>query len=136
MSPGKYKFSFIPNEASTNTAVEMTIPEGMAVLEMAAIFQQFLMANGYPLDWNDRFEILGEEDVIIHRPELERLTNLENTPKETLQQFPDFWENDGFSLVGNPFPGSSSEDTLFFSEQYWRNRDFFAEAVTDTIRLG
>ena len=41
-----------------------------------------------------------------------------NISEATEKDYSDFWEEDGFSLVGNPFPGAMSDDRITFSSNY------------------
>ena len=41
-----------------------------------------------------------------------------NISEATEKDYSDFWEEDGFSLVGNPFPSAMSDDTITFSSNY------------------
>jgi hypothetical protein len=112
---GKFWFRYIAPESDNplDPSIDFSVTAEANLPDILRVFESFLKANGYDLD--DRELSLSRKTPIFDR---------------------DIWGEDDTSLVGNPIPGGNSDDTLFFSEQYWRNRDFFGSYSNDVIVLG
>jgi hypothetical protein len=113
---GTYRLSYEPPAGSTEANIDMSISAEANLSEMLSFFGDFLRAATYPLD--------QDHELSIER----KAPDFGNTQ--------DFWEDDGVSLLGNPIPGGDANDTLFFSEQYWRNRDFVWDNKSDITYFG
>ena len=113
---GTYRLSYEPPAGSIDASIDMSISAEANLSDMLSFFETFLRAATYPLD--------PEHELGIER----------KAPDFGSSQ--DFWEDDGVSLLGNPIPGGDANDTLFFSEQYWRNRDFVWDNKSDVTFLG
>ena len=113
---GTYRLSYEPPAGSTEANIDMSISAEANLSDMLSFFGDFLRAATYPLDQG--------HELSIER----KAPDFGNTQ--------DFWEDDGVSLLGNPIPGGDANDTLFFSEQYWRNRDFVWDNKSDITYFG
>ena len=113
---GTYRLSYEPPAGSIDASIDMSISAEANLPDMLSFFGDFLRAATYPLDQD-------------HELGIER-----KAPDFGSSQ--DFWEEDTISLIGNPIPGGDANDTLFFSEQYWRNRDFVWDNKSDITYFG
>lgn len=112
---GKFWFRYIAPESKNplDPSIDFSVTAEADLPEILRVFESFLKANGYDLD--DRELSLSRKTPVFDR---------------------NIWAEDDSSLVGNPMAGGSANDTLVFSEQYWRNRDFFGSYSNDVIVLG
>ncbi len=91
---GTYRLTYTPPEetfGSVESTVDMSISSEADLNDMLGFFEDFLRATGYQLDNS----VLQLED-----------RDTSNSPCQ------DFWEDDGTSLIGNPWNARLGDDTL------------------------
>ena len=113
---GKFWFRYIAPGADNplDPSIDFSVTAEADLPQILQVFEDFLKANKYDLD--DRELTLSRKAPVFDKD--------------------DFWGDDGVSLIGNPIPGGDADDTLFFSEQYWRNRDSFGSYSSNVTVLG
>ena len=113
---GKFWFRYIATGTDNplDPSIDFSVTAEADLPQILQVFEDFLKANKYDLD--DRKLTLSRETPASN--------------KDTI------WGYDDVSLLGNPIPGGDADDTLFFSEQYWRNRDSFGSYSNDVVILG
>ena len=89
---GKYTLKYKPPQGCTESKVKMEITSEATLPQMLEFFTDFLKASGYVID-EDR-ELVFERKA----PDFSQ----------------DFWEEDGFSVTGNP---TASGDTILFGSR-------------------
>ena len=114
---GRYRLTYETGADSLDTSVEVSISGEATLTQMLNFFETFLKATGYVFDGKEL--VLGRSAPDFDLPDTSQ----------------DFWENDGFSIVGNPWsakldlgksdtgiayigsglPGAMGEDHLSFS---------------------
>lgn len=114
-SSGRYVLQYQPSNEIDNcnylqVGIQMTISDEATINDMIDLFDAFLKASGYV--YNGQLKIVEEDKF------------------ESQSYIPqDFWDDDGTSLVGNPWVatagsrlrGGSSEDHLSFHTSFGNN---------------
>lgn len=105
---GTFRLTYTPPETTSafgypDIAIEMSTSGEANVEQMLRFYEAFLAAAGYVLK--------GELQVVKEVKESSETLKFE--PRYSL--YGDFWNDDGFSFVGNPFPSANSSDSLVFS---------------------
>lgn len=101
---GEYRVTYSPSEwgeGSMDPEIQMTISAEANLAQMVSFFESFLKAAGYQF---------GELDYQTTVTPVEEKIQAESSQ--------DFWEDDGFSMVGNPwdasFLSSKSDEGTFY----------------------
>ena len=111
---GKYILKYKPPQGCTESKVKMEITSEATLPQMLEFFTDFLKASGYVID--------EDRELVFDRKAPDFSQN--------------FWEEDGFSLTGNP--SAASNDTIYFgntSTGYTASSYWFAGG-NDGIVLG
>ena len=114
---GTYVLKYKAPKGSGESKVKMSISAEATVTEMLAFFSDFLRGSGYVFDG----------DIVIDIPR-EPLSFCENS-------WNSFWEEDGFSMTGNPY---ASNDTISIgsTSPTYSTSDYFMSTGNDNIILG
>jgi hypothetical protein len=91
---GTYRLTYTPPEQRgfVESTVDMSISSEASLDEMLRTFESFLQATGY---------VLGDRELVLETPEKESVSDQS------------YWDEDGFSLVGNPWTATYGEDTVY-----------------------
>jgi hypothetical protein len=116
-------FSYTASYGVSEADVEMKIDNDTPPNEILAYFQRFMVAAGYVFDEGETIKFVNDRTPIFNFPESFKIGEDSLNVKNENQY--DFWDDDGFSLVGNPYPcpsaftgsgvrGGMSEDIITF----------------------
>jgi len=104
---GTYRLTYEPPQGTLESTIDMSISAEADLEQVTEFFTSFLRAAGYPIDYSEVLEVTDPEE------------ETEEKVAKPRDGWGDYWGDDGFSLVGNPWesfvPGAYSEDTLYFS---------------------
>jgi hypothetical protein len=104
---GEYQLYYEPSEwgaGSMDPSISMKISAEATLSQMLEFFESFLKAAGYQFD-----------SLSVTQSDFPQKIESVNSDTKNLN---DFWDDDGFSLVGNPwnvtFSGNLSEDSIAY----------------------
>jgi len=92
---GTYRLTYTPSGEGSpiEPAIDMRISGEASLAEMLSTFESFLLASGYQI---------GDQELVLE-------TRLNVSPSDQ-----SYWDEDGISLVGNPWTDFGRDDDRIF----------------------